>query len=56
MLLGSTQLDTASLPLYATALQSTGQSLSKDGDILLYGCNVAQGEVGLQFLQSLAVQ
>ncbi len=54
LLLGSTQLDLASLPLYDTALQTMGKSLSEGGDILLYGCNVAQGAIGLEFLQSLA--
>jgi len=31
-----------------------GTYLDKDGDILLYGCNVAKGEEGKKFIQTLA--
>ena len=52
--LGSTVLDSSNLSTYAAQLASIGGSLTQSGDILLYGCNVAQGDVGVQFIQSLA--
>ena len=35
-------------------LKKIGQSLSKDGDILLYGCDIAKGEKGVDFVNLLA--
>ncbi|PPK39550.1 hypothetical protein CD175_08675 [Pseudomonas laurylsulfatiphila] len=52
--LGSTVLDSSSLSTYQSQLQSIGQSLAAAGDILLYGCNVAQGEQGQAFIERLA--
>ncbi|WP_276544470.1 DUF4347 domain-containing protein [Pseudomonas laurylsulfatiphila] len=52
--LGSTVLDSSSLSVYQSQLQSIGQSLAAAGDILLYGCNVAQGEQGQAFIERLA--
>jgi subtilisin family serine protease len=52
--LGSTALNSSSLPLYESQLASIGRSLTETGDILLYGCNVAQGDEGFQFIQSWA--
>ena len=52
--LGSTVLDSANLATYGVQLADIGRSLAPAGDILLYGCNVAQGDVGIQFIASLA--
>ena len=52
--LGSAVLDQASLPGYSEALAQIGSALSESGDLLLYGCNVAQGEVGQAFVEQLA--
>jgi uncharacterized delta-60 repeat protein len=52
--LGSSVLDSDSLASYQSQLASIGGALTETGDILLYGCNVAQGDVGLQFVTSLA--
>ncbi|MCX7246708.1 MAG: DUF4347 domain-containing protein [Burkholderiales bacterium] len=52
--LGSTVLDSGSLAFYGSQLVSIGGALTETGDILLYGCNVAQGDLGLQFINSLA--
>ena len=52
--LGSSTLNDAALTSRATDLAQIGQSLSAEGDILLYGCNVAVGEVGAQFVGKLA--
>ena len=52
--LGSTVLNSGNLGSYQSQLQTIGASLSATGDLLLYGCDVAQGEAGLQFIDSLA--
>ena len=52
--LGSTVLDSGNLSMHAAQLASIGSSLTQAGDILLYGCNVAQGEAGVQFINALA--
>ncbi len=52
--LGSTVLDSGNLDAYQSSLQAIGSSLCETGDILLYGCNVAQGDAGIQFIESLA--
>ncbi len=51
---GSSQLNLGNLPEYASQLQSWRNALSNDADILLYGCNVAQGELGQAFVQSIS--
>ncbi len=55
LLLGNAILDASSLDQYATLLSAIGSSLSDTGDLLLYGCNVAAGETGTQFIESLAL-
>ncbi len=52
--LGSAMLDSGNLASYASQLDSIGHALTDTGDILLYGCKVAQGDAGLQFVTSLA--
>ena len=52
--LGSTLLDSEGLASNGVQLDTNGNSLTDTGDILLYGCNVAQDHVGLQFITSLA--
>lgn len=52
--LGATTLDQASLEQYAPQLATVGQALADNGDLLLYGCNVAQGETGQTFIEQLA--
>ncbi len=56
---GSIQIGSGSLSIYnisdyQSQLAAIGSSLTTTGDILLYGCNVAQGEVGQTFIQTLA--
>ena len=50
---GSSRLNLSDLPGYAAQLQSWGQALTADADILLYGCDVASGELGKAFVQIL---
>uniref|UniRef100_UPI001C46EA0D putative Ig domain-containing protein n=3 Tax=Acidovorax sp. sic0104 TaxID=2854784 RepID=UPI001C46EA0D len=52
--LGSRVLDAAALTADADVLERIGQALGEDGDILLYGCNVAEGQVGAAFLETWA--
>ncbi|MCM2320661.1 MAG: DUF4347 domain-containing protein, partial [Pseudomonas sp.] len=53
--LGNSVLDNASLASYSDQLASLGSSLAETGDILLYGCNVAEGEQGQLFVDTLAL-
>ena len=52
--LGNRILTSDNLSLYTEQLTSIGQSLTENGDILLYGCNVASGATGLDFIGKLA--
>ncbi|MFN5271906.1 MAG: DUF4347 domain-containing protein, partial [Planctomycetota bacterium] len=52
--LGSSVLGNDTLSQYAGELAQIGGALTSDGDILVYGCETAQGEQGEQFLQQLA--
>jgi large repetitive protein len=52
--LGQDDITNVTLASHQTALTSIGHALSGDGDILLYGCDVAQGTSGLQFVDALA--
>jgi hypothetical protein len=52
--LGSTNLTEAELAARAEDLAAIGAALAPDGDILLYGCDLAQGPQGEAFLQQLA--
>lgn len=54
LLLGSTQLTTESLDGYESQLKTWVSALSDDAQILLYGCCVAEGDRGLEFVQSLS--
>ena len=52
--LGATQLSQDTLARYQNQLATIGQALSATGDLLLYGCNVAQGSQGQAFISALA--
>lgn len=51
--LGNSTLSLQTLPTYASQIQSWATALTADADILLYGCNVAQGTLGQAFVQML---
>lgn len=51
---GSTALNAGNMKAYSTVLRSIGQSLTAEGDILLYGCDIGMGEVGQAFVSELA--
>ncbi|TNC94186.1 MAG: hypothetical protein FD118_4235, partial [Rhodocyclaceae bacterium] len=52
--LGAAQLSQNTLAQYHYQLAAIGLALSGMGDLLLYGCEVALGEVGQTFIQELA--
>lgn len=52
--LGDSVLNNDNVANYAGQLSTIGQALSPTGDILLYGCNVAEGDTGHSFLKKLA--
>ncbi len=52
--LGSTSFSQTTIPAYTTALAQIGAALSPDGDLLLYGCDVAAGPAGQSFIAALA--
>jgi len=54
MELGSSHLDASLLSKDSAAVASWGRALADDGDLLLYGCDVAQGDGGRAFVQALA--
>jgi len=52
--IGSSVIDAATLSGQAATLASIGSYLSADADILLYGCDIADGSDGLAFINALA--
>ncbi len=54
LLLGSSTVTDSNLSLYSRQLATIGKALSENGDILLYGCNVAADPAGVQFINRLA--
>jgi hypothetical protein len=54
--LGGASLDGAALrdPAVAGQLARLGRALNRGGDLLLYGCELAKGEAGAQFVAALA--
>ena len=52
--LGSVTLSDANLDAYSAQLAAIGQALTAEGDILLYGCNVAETGEGEAFIQQIA--
>src|SRR5919202_1824504 len=51
--LGSETLSNQNLPQLGNTIKQWGKALTKNADILLYGCNVAAKETGLKFIQKL---
>ncbi|HSG60022.1 MAG TPA: DUF4347 domain-containing protein, partial [Pseudomonadales bacterium] len=55
LLLGNSQLTSDNLADVAASLAALGQTLSANGDILIYGCDVASTFIGQDFVDQLAV-
>ena len=54
LILGGRAFDAAALSARADTLAAIGAALAQNGDILLYGCEIARGDTGLAFLGTLA--
>jgi hypothetical protein len=51
---GSGKLNLSDLPSFASEIQSWKKTLTDDADLLLYGCDVAEGELGKAFVNILS--
>ncbi|HLF95662.1 MAG TPA: DUF4347 domain-containing protein [Methylococcaceae bacterium] len=54
LLLGNLLLTQDNLSQYQSELAILGNALTDTGDLLLYGCNVAEGETGQSFIEALS--
>lgn len=52
--LGNSQFDTDALYAEAAAVERWGDALTPTGDLLLYGCGVAAGEAGSDFISEIS--
>ncbi|MEM7594331.1 MAG: DUF4347 domain-containing protein, partial [Cyanobacteria bacterium P01_A01_bin.83] len=52
--LGSTSLSLDNIDEYSSNLQGWSNALSPDADLLFFGCNVAAGESGTEFVEKLS--
>lgn len=52
--LGTSTLDEATLWQRAGEIAAWGDALGTDGDLLIYGCNLAAGDAGQQLVQALS--
>lgn len=52
--LGTTLLNDSTFVQYQPILSEIGNAITEDGDVLLYGCHVAQNNVGRDFVGKLA--
>src|SRR5690606_3034580 len=52
--LGNTWLNAQNIGQHSQALNAIGAALAADGDILIYGCDIASTNTGMTFIQSLA--
>lgn len=52
--LGTLALQNSNIDQHAETLQRLGAALAETGDVLLYGCNVAQDATGSHFLQRVS--
>ena len=53
--LGNGSLNRSNLDRYSSSIASWSSSLAKGADILLYGCNVAESDLGKTFMQQLGL-
>jgi Ca2+-binding RTX toxin-like protein len=54
LFLGNAQLSNQNLAQYETQVRSWGSALAENGDLLLFGCNVAAGDIGQTFVHRIA--
>ncbi|MBP6058394.1 MAG: DUF4347 domain-containing protein, partial [Nitrosomonas sp.] len=54
VMLGNVALNRSSFAAYQPALQSWRNALSETAEVVLYGCHVAKGAIGQQFIRQLS--
>ncbi|MDV2862631.1 Ig-like domain-containing protein [Phytobacter ursingii] len=54
LMLGTVALNSSNIANYESELATIGQALNADGDILVYGCSIAQGSDGAALIGALA--
>ncbi|NBR07350.1 MAG: DUF4347 domain-containing protein, partial [Planctomycetes bacterium] len=54
LILGSVSIGTNEINSNLDYLATIGRSLTQDGDLLLYGCNISEGYIGQDFVNRLA--
>ncbi|HEX7890997.1 MAG TPA: DUF4347 domain-containing protein, partial [Ramlibacter sp.] len=54
LIVGGNAFDESALAFHAAELEVIAHALSADGDILLYGCDIAAGAAGASFVQALS--
>ncbi len=52
--LGNASINNASLNSYQNQLRQWGEALSENADVLLYGCDVADGQAGVEFITRIS--
>ncbi|MBN2061263.1 MAG: DUF4347 domain-containing protein, partial [Deltaproteobacteria bacterium] len=52
--LGSSIIDRDRLEEYSESLKAWKEAMAEGGDVLLYGCNIADGDYGIEFVQDLS--
>ncbi|MBT2803999.1 DUF4347 domain-containing protein, partial [Halomonas sp. ISL-56] len=54
--LGQAYLSASNLDQYSAVLEAIGKSFSDGGDLLIYGCEVAGNDAGLQLIEELSLR
>ncbi|MDY6939977.1 MAG: DUF4347 domain-containing protein [Cyanobacteriota bacterium] len=54
LFLGNTELSNQTLNQYEAQVRDWGSALTQNGDLLLFGCDVAAGDIGRTFVQKIA--
>ncbi len=54
LFLGNVELSNDNLAQYETQVRGWGSALAEDGDLLLFGCDVAAGDIGKTFVHQIA--
>ncbi|MEL6938468.1 MAG: DUF4347 domain-containing protein [Cyanobacteria bacterium J06598_1] len=52
--LGNSKLDASAINRYSSELETWGTALLGEGDLFLYGCDLASGATGIHFVETLA--
>lgn len=53
--LGNNIINKEELDKYASSLRAWQKAMTEGGDVLLYGCNIGDGETGIEFIEKLSL-